>query len=196
MAAPVTQSSEARERVIEAAYVLFVERGFADVSMQQIADGASITKATLYHHFRDKQDLYLAVMRKAFTENTARFFERLGDKPELRVLIREVLLYIIVGKQADIQRLISDFRQHINEDTQREFWVEFPKPWVSLEPAVQAEIDSGNITTGDPAFLAKYIYGAVAGFAHVSRMSQKPEEVDDDFLNLFTDTVMNGVTRK
>ena len=85
-------TSEARERVVNAALELFLQRGFADVSMQQIADDASITKATLYHHFRDKQDLYLAVMRKVFTQNFAEFFERIGENGGVRTAIREMLV--------------------------------------------------------------------------------------------------------
>lgn len=189
-------SSEARDRVVHAAQALFLQRGFTDVSMQQIADDASITKATLYHHFRDKKDLYLAVMRLAFTENYARFFDNIGEKPELRVLIREVLSYIMIGKQADMQRLIADFRQHMDEDTQQSFWHEFPKPWVALIPAVQAEMDNGSIAPNDAEFVARYVYGAVAGFTHVSRMSQPADDVDDEFLNRFADIVIHGISQK
>ena len=51
-----------RERVIRQARELFLEQGYAAVSMQQIADAVGVNKATLYHYFRDKQALFIAVM--------------------------------------------------------------------------------------------------------------------------------------
>ena len=51
-----------RERVIRKARELFLAQGYAAVSMQQIADAVGVNKATLYHYFRDKQALFIAVM--------------------------------------------------------------------------------------------------------------------------------------
>jgi AcrR family transcriptional regulator len=55
-----------RERILHEAYRKFIEYGYAAVSMQQIAGSAGVTKATLYHHFRDKEDLFFEVMRAGF----------------------------------------------------------------------------------------------------------------------------------
>ncbi|HYJ13342.1 MAG TPA: helix-turn-helix domain-containing protein, partial [Thermomicrobiales bacterium] len=54
--------SEARNRVLDAARPLFVDYGYKGVSMQQIAAAAGIHKATLYHHFKDKDALFAAVV--------------------------------------------------------------------------------------------------------------------------------------
>lgn len=189
-------TSEARERVVNAALELFLQRGFADVSMQQIADDASITKATLYHHFRDKQDLYLAVMRKVFTQNFAEFFERIGENGGVRTAIREMLVYILTGKRSDVQRLMADFGQHIDEETQQKFWAEYPKPWVALEPIVQRELSEGTLRSIDAEFAAKYIYSATAGYAHVVRMSGDSAEISNDQIDQFTDMVLNGIVRQ
>ncbi len=185
--------SEARERVINAAFTLFVQRGFADVSMQQIADEAALTKATLYHHFRDKQDLYLATMRMAFTRNQATLMSRIGANPSMPVLIREVLAFVLESKRADIQRLMADFHQHVDKETQQRFWTEFPRPWHMLEPIVQQAIDRGEVGDPDAAFVSKYIYGAIAGYAHIMRMHDGGD-LDDTVLSHFADTVLRGIS--
>lgn len=187
--------SEARERVINAAFTLFVQRGYADVSMQQIADEASITKATLYHHFRDKQDLYLATMRTAFTRNQATLADRIGAEPEMSFLIREVLAFVLESKRADMQRLMADFHQHVDEETQQRFWAEFPRPWRMLEPIVQRAIDRGEISDPDATFVSTYIYGAIAGYAHIMRM-QDDSVLSDSTLEHFAATVLNGISRR
>jgi AcrR family transcriptional regulator len=53
---------QTRQRVIDAAYGLFWRQGFLRVSMDQIAERASVTKRTLYQHFRSKDDLIAAAL--------------------------------------------------------------------------------------------------------------------------------------
>ena len=47
-----------RDRIVAAGLQLFGTRGFSDVSMQEVAKTAGVTKAALYYHFTDKVDLY------------------------------------------------------------------------------------------------------------------------------------------
>jgi len=51
-----------RECILEAAYRLFRRQGYTRVSMDEIAAAARLTKRTLYHHFRSKDDLLARVL--------------------------------------------------------------------------------------------------------------------------------------
>lgn len=51
-----------REQILIAASRLFVKRGFAGTSMQDIADAVRITKAGLYHFVNSKEDLLYEIM--------------------------------------------------------------------------------------------------------------------------------------
>ena len=62
MRATPPKNSPSRERVVGAAARLFAERGYGLTSMRDIARAARIRAATLYHHFRSKDDLYHEVL--------------------------------------------------------------------------------------------------------------------------------------
>jgi AcrR family transcriptional regulator len=47
------------------AHALFAERGYAAVTMDDVAGAAGITKPLLYHYFGNKEQLYLACMEPA-----------------------------------------------------------------------------------------------------------------------------------
>lgn len=49
-----------RERLVAAARRLFSARGFADVSVDEIAAAAGLTKGAVYYQFADKTDLFRA----------------------------------------------------------------------------------------------------------------------------------------
>jgi AcrR family transcriptional regulator len=93
------------ERILENATRLFVSYGYHGISMREIAGAVGVSKAGLYYHFKDKEDLFLAILaanldaiqlivQEARQERTTR--ERIGhmvrglfaQTPEQRAIIR------------------------------------------------------------------------------------------------------------
>ena len=57
-----------RERILEMGLRLFVARGYDGISMREIADACGLSKAGLYYHFKDKEDLFLAILEDNLNE--------------------------------------------------------------------------------------------------------------------------------
>lgn len=53
---------QTRTLILAAAQHLFMQRGFADVAVGEVADAAGVTKPTLYYYFGDKEGLYAEVL--------------------------------------------------------------------------------------------------------------------------------------
>jgi TetR/AcrR family transcriptional regulator len=53
---------QGRQEILDAAMVLFAEKGFHSVSMHQIAEKAGFAVGTLYNFFTSKEELYSALM--------------------------------------------------------------------------------------------------------------------------------------
>jgi AcrR family transcriptional regulator len=51
-----------REKILDVAEALFARRGFAGVGLAEVAAVAGLGKSSLFHHFRTKAHLYLAVL--------------------------------------------------------------------------------------------------------------------------------------
>jgi TetR/AcrR family transcriptional repressor of mexJK operon len=52
------------ERIVAVATDLFLGRGFGATSIEAVAAAAGVSKRTFYHRFRDKPDLFRAVVRR------------------------------------------------------------------------------------------------------------------------------------
>lgn len=61
-------SNQTRNRILQAATEEFSECGYGDARVDSIAKRAVINKRMLYHHFGNKDDLYLAVLEEAYRE--------------------------------------------------------------------------------------------------------------------------------
>src|SRR5579862_6120928 len=59
---------ETRAQILRAALKRFANAGYAATSVQQIAGDAKVSKPALYYHFRDKSDLFAALVNEALDE--------------------------------------------------------------------------------------------------------------------------------
>ncbi len=57
-----------RHSILEAAERLFVERGFAGTSMNDVARDAEVTKSLIHHHFGSKEELWTEVKRRLVSQ--------------------------------------------------------------------------------------------------------------------------------
>jgi len=57
--------------ILEKSLPLFARSGYAGVSMRDIARAVGISGAALYHHYSDKQSLYIATMGHAFADKAS-----------------------------------------------------------------------------------------------------------------------------
>jgi AcrR family transcriptional regulator len=51
-----------RDKILDAAEVLFARRGFSGVGMREVAEAVGLGKSSLFHHFKSKIELYAAVV--------------------------------------------------------------------------------------------------------------------------------------
>jgi AcrR family transcriptional regulator len=58
----VEQGDETRQALVRSAIKLFTEQGYAVASTSDIVAAARVTRGALYHHFPDKQRLFLAAL--------------------------------------------------------------------------------------------------------------------------------------
>ncbi len=68
--------TDTRRALLEAARQLFAERGYAATGTEDIVAAARVTRGALYHHFRDKADLFRAVMAECAREMAERLVEQ------------------------------------------------------------------------------------------------------------------------
>ncbi len=82
-----------REKILDAAQELILERGYVGMTVEHVLDRVGITKGAFFHHFKTKDDLAKALLRR-FADKDARIYsetreraEKLSDDPLQQMLI-------------------------------------------------------------------------------------------------------------
>lgn len=83
MAATTTRSrlprADRMEQALLAAHRLFAERGYAAVTMEEVAAAVGVTKPLLYNYFGNKERLYIACMKRSGDALVTTILETVGD---------------------------------------------------------------------------------------------------------------------
>ena len=167
---------EKRENIIVSARELFNKYSFDKVSMDEIAKKAGVTKKTIYHHFRDKQELFqyfiseeLEKMRKkieATEKKKESFLEKISED-----------LNNILAVSKDNQLLINLIREKESENFHnQDFFKVYETRIVSyLEKKIDEEISRGNIRECDSRLTAFIIYKTIYSltFEYDKKVNQK-----------------------
>jgi AcrR family transcriptional regulator len=90
-----------RERIFLAAQKLFAARGYQGTAVQDIVAEAGVTKPTLYYYYENKEQIYCALVEKAYMDR----LKKIQEAVEEHHSIRDKLL-------AAMQALVDFCREH------------------------------------------------------------------------------------
>ena len=87
----IAEASTSREKILEVAEALFARRGFAGVGLREVAEAVGLGKSSLFHHFRSKTQLYLAVLGRVLGRIEERVRQSLSDPGQPRERLERCL---------------------------------------------------------------------------------------------------------
>jgi AcrR family transcriptional regulator len=99
---------EVRERLLSGATGLFASKGYAATTVREIVERAGVTKPVLYYYFRNKEGIYLDLMREPFGRFTAIVEETLLEAGSARERLFRLCLraYDIFIENIDAARVM------------------------------------------------------------------------------------------
>ncbi|MEU6282016.1 helix-turn-helix domain-containing protein [Streptomyces sp. NPDC047028] len=85
------KKQQTARRIYRAAVELFAERGFDDVSVQEIADAAEVSKMTVFNYFGTKEDLIFRPMEEHFSDTARAVRDRRPGESAVDAVRRQFL---------------------------------------------------------------------------------------------------------
>lgn len=152
------QKQQTRRKLIETALALSAERGFAAVSLREVARGAGITAAGFYRHFRDMDDLGLVLvdevglaLRQLIREARSRY----SDRGRVRASVEAFLEYI--NASPHLFRLLLGERLGGAPAFRRALHAEIDRFVAELCDDLEAQARSAGLELQDAALVAEAV---------------------------------------
>jgi TetR/AcrR family transcriptional regulator len=167
-ATPGSRSERTRAAILSAAEAVFAERGFAATRLEEVAERVGIRRASIVYYFRDKRELYDAVLGDVFEGLRVRLAGALrGPAPVEQRIEAAVAAWVdYVGERPTIARLIL---REVADATpeHRPDMLRHTRPFFDLiEKGILAspDIDDARLHAVDPVHIASTIAGATIFF--------------------------------
>jgi AcrR family transcriptional regulator len=195
------ESSEIRRKIIEAARSLFLNQGYAEVSMRKIADQIEYSPTTIYHYFANKE----AVVRELLVEGNTLFLQALQQRVDEAQA---------AGLNAlDTLKTVSDAYVRFGTANPEYYNILFIsnlesvslvslidsgrfKGFELLEAGLKAAMEEGCIMQGDERLIARSVWSMLHGLTSLLLNFELPMAKSNDELIAFTiDTFLKGLSR-
>lgn len=167
---------DGRERLLTEAHRLFLERGYAEVSIGEIAAAADMTRAAPYYHFRDKEDLFIHVFRREMERLTADLQARLGAAPTFRERLLTVV-GLAGHDKPSFGQLVNEFERHVSPERGAAIRKECEPPTRVLHEVFERAEAEGELTRVDARTAYATFLALIIGQAELRKMEPGVAEI-------------------
>lgn len=101
-----------RDVIIDTSFKLFMEKGFTDVSLNDILSRVGITKGGFYYYFKNKDELVLEVLSKYFFSHIRERLDKIEDNPGNALEKLEMFFSTIINFQQNLKANGIDIREY------------------------------------------------------------------------------------
>lgn len=198
--APSPEAGSKPAQILEAAGKLFLEHGYGTVSMDTVAKTANVSKATLYAHFRSKDELFAAMVacecRDQMGDMTCEDIGRMEVADALRIIGRRFILMLLSGKALAAYRVVVA-EAHRFPELARAFYESGPARSHAQMAVYLREVDRrGALRIPDAELAAEQFFGLIKAHIHtrfiLGIQDALPESESDRFVDAAVDLFTKG----
>jgi AcrR family transcriptional regulator len=171
--------AERRAQIMRAARSLFVECGFLNTRMEDVAKRAQLSKGAVYFYFGSKRELFHALVDEEHA-NTVKFLEDAASdpRPGPQKLIEVGTRYLdyFAGLKSPPRFFMIMSEMAIRDDEIRERVTHIHERFVSeVAKLIQEGVDSGAFRSLDPVAAAMMLKAFIDGLAGQAAVGIRPD---------------------
>jgi TetR/AcrR family transcriptional regulator, cholesterol catabolism regulator len=185
---PLTEENLNRRRreILNAALHLFVEKGFPETSMREIAEAAGVGKSTLYDYFSSKDEILIAFVVDEVhqIEGQAReiIAQDLSAAEKLRRILRAHLDYMLANKRLNLK--LSYEAQRLSVESIARIQEHRHDYQDMLCDLLQEGIRNGEFRPVNPLLAIRSMFSLITTTVYTTRPTGTPEQMLQEALDI------------
>lgn len=187
---PPTDVPDMLARILAEATGLFVARGYRGISMREIAEAVGISKAGLYYHFQDKEELFLAILMANLDMVVqivrAACQQEAGTRERVAQMLRAILA--LPAEQRALIRLANQEMVHMSAEARTNFETIYQRQFLGqIEELLQLGIARGELRPVNVQLATWLLLGMAYPFFAPGHPGEAMSEVVDLIVTVFYD---------
>lgn len=194
------KADERRQEIIRAAMEVFAENGFGGSTTREIAENAGISEAMIYSHFRNKEDLYAAIIDEKLQESEPLYYplDAIRNRDDQRVFATIVSNYLHRhGEDTTLLRLLLFSALEGHELASMFVAGPVRKFFEFLADYIGERIDEGAFKPVNPVITSRCLLGMVHYFVLLQKIFGDetlnpidPAEAIETIVNIFCEGIL------
>jgi len=186
---PLTQEEQQlrRKEIFDASAHLFLEKGFNETSMREIAKAAGVGKSTLYDYFQSKEEIMIFYFENALqiiTERARKIMAQdLVAAEKLKRIMHMHLGYLVESKNIFLRLSIE--AQRLSAEGQQQIQTERHAYQDMLRGLIEEGTRLGEFRAVNPLFAARSIFSLLSLAVFTSRPTGTPEQMLEEAMTIF-----------
>lgn len=157
-------NTDARERVLAAAEQLFAQKGYAAVTLRDIAAEVGIRHTSLYHHVPGgKEELFVEVTERNFNRHSVGLKQMMSKTaPDIRSQLQAIANWLLSQPPMDLVRMMHSDMPAIDEaQAERLSLLALESLIIPIEEALQRAAQQGEVSHHNLTLVAGGILGMI-----------------------------------
>lgn len=181
----MAKESDTLYRILESSTELFVQQGYRGLSMREIAESVGLSKPALYHHFKDKETLFLAVLGhhlETFGQLVLTAQKQQGAYKQLKNFLTSFFALPVTTRR--VITLSSQEMGHLSVENRQVFGKRYHQDFLHpLENILQDALKNKEIRSVDTTTVLRMFLGLV--FPFVASPSSEGKALSKSILDTF-----------
>jgi len=189
--------TETRVHIMEVARRQFFKTGYAGTSINAIVEATNFTKPTIYYHFKNKAELFTALVQDAYE----RCFEQRRRAIDANAPASEQIYQVIAADFAfclatpDLVRFVVALTFALPEDKPIDLTAIHSRDHQFFRAVIERGMASGEFDCADPGDAAMALQGLIAiNIMSYLKMGHQPEFLSPGRARDVTAVLLQGIT--
>ncbi|MFC5711582.1 TetR/AcrR family transcriptional regulator [Thalassorhabdus alkalitolerans] len=181
-----------RKQVIEAAKACMLSKGFDHFSIKDVAEKAQLSTGVIYHYFKNKQDLYVHVLKDSFGETELMVREAVTKENSYRDKFSAYLEVVaaVPEDNPDFYIILLNYlaQSPYNDDVKQIISKFLINLQGFIEDILQHGVNEGRLTPLEQKTISQMITSQAMGLAFQGMLLPQEERssvLKDEFIRIF-----------
>lgn len=171
------ETQSMRQEILATARALFIQQGYRGLSMSMLARAVGVSKAALYYHFKDKEELFLAILKALLDELEFIIHQASIESTDSRQQIRSLVSKIMAWPpdQRAAIRLASQELSQISRQASQSFYQLYHEKFIGkIQVIIETGIAAGELRAVDPTLATWALLGIMYPYLNDTQLPKSP----------------------